>query len=292
MKQKFILGGIFLVILILVLIWIQGGFHEKVPGGQTVPERDDTGTLKTWEIVTSVSKGEVTATGTVTAKDTARIASRLQGFVVEVKVDPGDKVARDQVLLSIDDRELKEQVAQAEAQVQTAQANLSEAKRDFDRYEKLLEQESIARQQFERVRTGRDVAEAALGQARARLEEARTLLSYSIVRSPFKGTVGERKVNVGDLVTPGQYLLNVFRPGTVELVARVGEQYAGKVAEEHRSGSRCLPSDSNRLRPFEKWCLYGTRRPVPSPLKPRSKTNRAWSRACMAHSPSPPGLRK
>lgn len=231
MKKKLYLGGLFLVILILVLVWIQGGFHTKVPGGRTVPEDRAGKSLRTVEVTTSISRGDVTVTGTVAARETARIAARIQGFVVDLNVDAGDKVKKDEVLLRIDDREIKEQVAQAEALLKTAQANLSESQRDFDRYKKLYEEQAVSQQQFDRSRTAYDVAKASVGRATARLEEARAQLSYSVVRSPFDGVVGERKVNVGDLVTPGQYLLNVFRPGTVELVAPVGEQYAEWVKE-------------------------------------------------------------
>lgn len=232
MKKKLLLGGLFLVILILVLVWLQGGFHKKVPGGRTVPDGRGAKNLRTVKIATSKSKGEVTATGTVAARDTARIASRFQGFIVEVNTDPGDKVEKDQILLRIDDRELKERVAQAEALLQTAKANMSEAESDFDRYKRLFDQQAVSQQQFERAQTAHEVARASLDQARARLEEARASLSHSVVRAPFPGIVGEREVNVGDLVRPGQYLLNVFRPGTAELVARVGEQYAGSVKEK------------------------------------------------------------
>lgn len=231
MKKKLLLGGVFLVILILVLVWMQGGFHRKVPGGRTGPEGRAGESVRTVEVTTSISKGEVTVTGTVAARETARIAARLQGFTVAINVDAGDKVKKDDVLLRIDDRELREQVAQAEAQLNTARANLSETQRDLERYEKLFEERAVSQQHLDRSRTAYDVAKASVGRAEARLEEARTLLSHSVVRSPFQGIVGERKVNVGDLVTPGQYLLNVFKPGTVELVAPVGEQYAEKVKE-------------------------------------------------------------
>ncbi len=231
MKKKLFLGGLFLVILILVLVWMQGGFHKKVPGGRTVPQDRGGERLRTMEVAVSISKGEVTVTGTVVARETARIAAKLQGFIVEIKVDAGDKVKKDEVLLRIDDREVKEQVAQAEALLTTARANLSESERDLNRYKKLIEEQAVSQQQFDRSRTAYDVAQAALGRSKARLEEVRTQLSYTVVKSPFDGIVGERKVNVGDMVTPGQYLLNVFRPGTVELVAPVGEQYVRKIKE-------------------------------------------------------------
>ncbi|MDQ7782054.1 MAG: efflux RND transporter periplasmic adaptor subunit [Desulfomonilaceae bacterium] len=231
MRRKLFLGGLFLVILILALVWMQGGFHRKVPAGRTVPEDRASDDLRTTEVAASLSKGEVTVTGTVAARETARIAARLQGFVVELNVDAGTKVKKDDVLLRIDARELNEQVAQAEAQLNTARANAAESERDLHRYEKLHGEHAVSQQQFDRARTAYDVARASVRQAEGRLQETRALLSYTVVTAPFDGIVGERQVNVGDMVAPGQYLLNVFRPGTVELAAAVGEQYAESVKE-------------------------------------------------------------
>ncbi|MEJ2717154.1 MAG: efflux RND transporter periplasmic adaptor subunit [Deltaproteobacteria bacterium] len=231
MKKKLLLGGLFALALVLVLLWIQGLFQSKVPGGrsQLLRERGEPKTVFT--VKTSSTKGQVTVTGTVEARDTAKIAARIQGYVVVLNVDAGDRVKKGDVLLRLDSKEMKDQEAQAEATLKSAQADLERAKWDFQRYKKLYDQQSISAQQFDNVRTTYQVAKAAEARARAALEQARTMLSYSVVRAPFDGVIGMREVNMGDLVTPGRELLSIYKPGTAELVAPVGEQYARYVKE-------------------------------------------------------------
>lgn len=241
MKKKLALGGLFALALLVVLLWMQGLFHSKVPGGRTqpLPGRDEPKGVVTVE--TSSTKGRVTVTGTVEARDTARIAARIQGYVMELSVDAGDRVKMGAILLRLDSKEMKERVAQAAAALRSAQADLERAKSDFQRYERLYEQQSISGQQFDNVKTAYEVAKATEARARAGLEEARAMLSYSVVRAPFDGTIAVREVNVGDLVTPGRVLLSIYKPGTAELVAPVGEQYAEYVKEGTRVTAK-IPS--------------------------------------------------
>lgn len=232
MKKKLILAGIFLGGLILVLVWVQGGFQSKVSGGRTpVPEKKEI-PVKTIKVEPIRSTGEVTVSGSVVSRDTARIAARIQGYVVELNVDAGDRVKKDQVLLRLDNKELVEKEAQAKAQLESAEADLVNSRTDYERYKGLFEKEAVSKKTLDDVTTKFETAKAAERRAEAGLKEAQTALSYSIVTAPFDGVVGEKTVNLGDLVTPGRPLFTVYIPGTAELVAAVGEQYASYVKEK------------------------------------------------------------
>jgi RND family efflux transporter MFP subunit len=225
-KKKIVLGITFLIGLIVVLVWSQGGFHSKVPGGVTVRQEKKLPPFKIVKVQTVETPGEVTVSGTVASKDTAVIASRILGPVIELDVDAGDKVKKGQVLAKIDTRELQEKVAEAEAAVASAKADLTTAEADFKRYQALYETGSISQKDLDHARTKYETAQAAQARAQAAVDQARTNLSYGIVTAPFDGMVAQRDVNLGDLATPGRPLLTLFIPGTVELVAAVGEQYA------------------------------------------------------------------
>lgn len=230
-KKKIVLGIAFLIGLIVVLIWMQGGFHSKVPGGVTVRAEKKAPSLKTVKVQTFETPGEVTVSGTVSSKDTAIIAARILGPIIELNVDAGDKVQKGQVLVKIDTRELQEKVAEAEAAMASAKADLSTAEADFRRYKALSETGSISQKDLDHARTKYETAQAALDRAQAALDQARTSLSYGTVTAPFDGIVAQRHVNLGDLATPGRSLFTLFIPGSVELVAAVGEQYASFLKE-------------------------------------------------------------
>ncbi|OFW64424.1 MAG: hypothetical protein A2Y74_04320, partial [Actinobacteria bacterium RBG_13_63_9] len=231
MKRKLILAGIFVSGLILVLIWVQGGFHSKVRGGRTVlPEKKEPA-VKTIKVEPSRSAGLVSVPGSVVSREVARVAARAQGYVIEIKADAGEKVTKGRELLRIDSKEMVEREAQAKATLESAEAESSTAGKDVERFKGLFEKGAIARKQLDDVTTRYETTKAAESKARAALEEARTMLSYAVVTAPFDGIVGERDVNTGDLVTPGRLLFTVYRPDTNELVAAVGEQYAPFLTE-------------------------------------------------------------
>ncbi|MBI4965666.1 MAG: efflux RND transporter periplasmic adaptor subunit [Desulfomonile tiedjei] len=225
-KKKILVAAICLAGLILALVWVQGGFHSKVPGGTTPVPPGQPSAAKTVPAETVRTTGDVTVSGTVSSRETARVASRVLGYVVELNVDVGAQVQKGQVLLRIDTKELAEKEAQAKAALESAKADLVKARNDFERYKILFEKESVAKKDYDDMLARFETAQAAEQRASAALDEAKTMLSYGVVTAPFDGIVSDRSVNVGDLATPGRALMSVYMPGTLELVAPVGEQYA------------------------------------------------------------------
>lgn len=172
------------------------------------------------------TRGEVTVSGTVIPRQGAVISSRISGYVTDLKVNAGDSVKTGDELLRIDTKELGQKEAEAAAALNSAKADLANAKRDFDRYGPLLESKAVSKQQYDEVARKSEVAQAAYQRALAALDQARTQLSYGDIKAPFDGTISDKTVNVGDLAMPGKPLLNIYTPGTLELVAPVAEQYS------------------------------------------------------------------
>lgn len=224
-KKKILTAIVAVVGLILVLIWSQGGFHSKVPGGRTTHGGEKAALPKTVKAEMIRSSGQVTVSGNVASRDTARIAAKVQGYVVELNVYAGDKVKKGQVLLRIDSKEMAEREAQAKAALESAKAELVKARNDFERYKALFEKESVAKKDYDDALARYETSQAAELRSQAFLDEAATMLSYATVTAPFDGIIGERNVNLGDLATPGKTLFSVYVPGSVELVAAAGEQY-------------------------------------------------------------------
>jgi len=225
-KKTIVKAVIALAGLVAALIWVQGGFHSKVPGGRTALPDEPAASVKTVKAEAVPTAGEVTVSGSLVARETAQVASRILGYVVDLKVDAGDKVKKGELLLRIDTREMAERQAQAQAGLESAKADLVQAKGDFERYKILYEKEAAAKKTYDDALARYETAQAAEQKARAALDEAKTLLSYGDVNAAFDGVVSERSVNVGDLATPGRSLLTIYTPGTLELVAPVGEQYS------------------------------------------------------------------
>jgi len=209
-KIKLLTAAISAVGMILLLVWIQGGFSHKVPGGVTNLPKERIEQLKTIKVELVETSGEVSVSGTVLARDTARIAARVGGYVTELKVDAGSIVKKGDLLLKIEARELEEREAQARAALESANVDLEKNRQDLERYKVLFEGQAIARKEFDDVSARFEMAKAAADKAKSALEEAKTFLSYELVTAPFDGIVLSSTFADGEFAGPGMTAISVI----------------------------------------------------------------------------------
>ena len=197
------------------------------------------------------------APGTVRAQTVATIASKVMGYVREVNVQPGDRVTAGQVLVIIDSRDLESALLQAKAAEQEAQSGIAEAESGiaatkaqfglaqvtFSRMEELFNKKSISNQEFDEAQARLRSAKAAyqmavskraqldarIAQAQQGVESASVMRSYSEIRAPFAGVVTEKKVEAGQMATPGSTLLTVEKTGAYRLEVPVEESMLGSI---------------------------------------------------------------
>ncbi|WP_090604926.1 efflux RND transporter periplasmic adaptor subunit [Parapedobacter koreensis] len=146
--------------------------------------------------------------GTVVALNETELRAEVSGYITGIFVADGASVAKGQKLYEIDRTRYAAEVEQAESSLAIAEANLSRLKRDVERYQKLAEQDAIAKQTLDYAETDFNNAKAQTIAARAALTTAQTNLSRSIIIAPFSGTVGISQVRMGALVSAGTTLLN------------------------------------------------------------------------------------
>jgi RND family efflux transporter MFP subunit len=148
--------------------------------------------------------------GTVVATDEVQLRSEVSGFITGIYYREGSQVTRGAKLYEIDRRKYQAAFEEAKAAVEIADANLSKADRDADRYKKLDEQNAIAKQVLDDALTARENAQLQLRSAKARLSNAETDFNYSLITAPFSGSIGFSLVKPGAFVTSGQTLLNTI----------------------------------------------------------------------------------
>lgn len=204
----------------------------------------------------------VVASGEVSSKSLARVGSELTGVVKTRHVREGDRVAAGDLLIELRDDEqqarLREAEAalrqlidssrpQAEAQLRDAQSRQEQASRELQRRETVhargllsaeaLEQarqtETSARITRDRARLQRDaLAEGGSEeqQLRQRLTQAQVALARTLIHAAHSGTVQTRNVEPGDLVRPGDVLLEIARDDSREILLPLDEKNLGAVA--------------------------------------------------------------
>ena len=147
---------------------------------------------------------------TVTALNQVEIRSEVSGYVTGIFFKDGSKVEKGQKLYEIDRVTYQTAYDQAKASVDIANANLSKAQRDADRYSRLLEQDAVAKQIAENALTDLQNARMQLASAEAGLQRAKTNLDYAVIKAPFSGSIGFSQVKMGTYIVTGQTLLNTI----------------------------------------------------------------------------------
>lgn len=156
------------------------------------------------------------ATGYVTARREATVSAQMTGKVTEVLFDEGDRVKEGQVIARLDDTAQKAALAQAQAQLQSARALLTEDEaqlaqnvRDRARNEDLVKRNLVSQQALEQARTQVDTQSALVESQRRQIElaqanvrSAQVQLDYCTVRAPFSGVVIAKAAQVGEIVSP------------------------------------------------------------------------------------------
>lgn len=143
---------------------------------------------------------QITAVGNVEAYSSVTIKSRVEGQLIKANFKEGDEVRKGQLLFVIDPRPFEESVRQAEANLLRDKAQLDFARADLERYDELLKEELVSRQQYEKIRTTYESLKATVKADQAILDNARLQLSYCYIHSPIDGKIGALLVHPGNMI--------------------------------------------------------------------------------------------
>ena len=211
--------------------------------------------------------------------DISPVVARVGGYVDSIFFEENNRVEKGQILVKLDDRDYKIKVEQAmaakqtasagisvgqsqiisttansssaRAQVTSAEAKLEKANKDYARYANLVKDGSVTQQQFDQIKSDRDVAEAnyraAQDQYKGALEQigtsrnqlnvtnigvsqrvadidfAKLQLSYTTISAPVSGIASKKNIQVGQLVQPGQTLFSIVNDNSLYVTANFKE---------------------------------------------------------------------
>jgi len=141
--------------------------------------------------------------GRLQAVRTAEVRARVDGIVQERAYAEGTDVRADQVLFRIDPRELRAQLAAAEAAYARAEALAANAEQDVKRYEGLVQRQALSQQEYDAAVARLRTAKADVAATGAQVDAARLSLSYATVTAPISGRAGRAMVTEGALVNRG-----------------------------------------------------------------------------------------
>lgn len=230
-------AGCFVIILLILAggawLWINrpeppaGGPAGGGKGGM----RGGTAPVSVGEVKQEDFDEWVSLSGTITPLNVVVVRSRVDGQLDKVLFQEGQMVKAGDMLAEIDPRPFQVALDQAQGQLARDEALLANAKKDMARYETLLQQDSIAKQQVDTQSSLVRQYEAALVSDRAAVASAELQLSYTKVTAPLTGRVGLRQVDAGNMIrsTDANGLVIITQMDPIGMVCSIPQERVAAV---------------------------------------------------------------
>lgn len=171
----------------------------------------------------------IEAVGTLNPFEEVTISAEIEGILKAVNVDEGVVVANGMLLAAINDMDYASEVRRDEAALRQAEANLANARQEFQRKQALHKEELVTKQQYDDATTRLSLTEAEVDRVKAQLSIARQKLSKTKILSPIACVVKEKKVSTGDFVKNGTPLFVIIQPNPIKLLFTVPEKDVGRL---------------------------------------------------------------
>ncbi|MBK5202517.1 MAG: efflux RND transporter periplasmic adaptor subunit [Prolixibacteraceae bacterium] len=172
---------------------------------------------------TVYTNSDVVTNGVIESNETARIGTRLMGYIQKINVTQGMHVKKGDLLISISDNELKAQLTQAKAMLTKAKAAYDVAKKDEGRYKRLLERESCSEKEYEQIHLNFISMKASMQAAEQSVNEVNVYRTYTQITAPFSGIVSAVSVKEGSLASPGTTLITIEKTGVMVAQTQIDE---------------------------------------------------------------------
>jgi membrane fusion protein (multidrug efflux system) len=156
--------------------------------------------------------------------DRVSVSSKILGRIASLEAAEGDEVSQGQVLVRLDDTDLRAQEAQARANLALTEQSLplariamERARTDFDRAQVQYQDKVVTQEQYDHAREALDlakaqyaVAQSKVGASKAQLGVVETQIGNTEILSPISGIVAKKWVAVGDIAQPGQPIYTIY----------------------------------------------------------------------------------
>jgi membrane fusion protein (multidrug efflux system) len=174
------------------------------------------------------------------------IRARVEGYLEAVRFTEGAFVAKGTPLYQIDPLPLQAALANAKADLATAEARLGRTNNDVARYRPLAEQQAISRQELDNAISAQEAARAMVDAQKAAVDKATLDLGYASITSPLDGLVGTTNVKAGNLVGRGEstLLTTVSQVDPILFRAGIGEAEYLRIAKRvQETGQRAAGAE-------------------------------------------------
>ncbi len=202
-------GGLIagIVVLLVLAFFIYAGIRSRQKNVQALTQSADASAVQIVRVTHPTGAGqtaEVVLPANVTAFIDTPIYARTSGYIRGWYHDIGAHVQKGTLLATIETPELDQQVAQAQADVRTAQSNLDLAKSTNVRWQRLVAKNAVSRQEADQTSSDLAAKQSALAAQQANLQRLQQTQDFEHVYAPFTGVITARNIDIGSLIEAGQ----------------------------------------------------------------------------------------
>lgn len=218
MKKNTIIALVVVVVAALLITVKLKSNKQKLQDNIAFAQR----TIDKIPVVTELVKDGVlsenlVATGTLEPNESLNLVSETQGQIVKIYRQKGDKVAKGDVIVKVDDEVIA-------ANVLTAEANYTQYQKDVERLTRLASENAV---------TKRDLEQASIGlkKAKADLVNAKKALSNTSIKAPINGYINSSNLTIGQFLSGGSQVCEIVNNSTLKLNVKVSEQEVYRISK-------------------------------------------------------------
>lgn len=174
----------------------------------------------------------ISLSGSIEANENVEIRSEVSGIVEKISFTEGTQVSKGQVLLKVNDIELRAQLSQAITKQKLASENERRAKL-------LLQKEAISQEEY-------DIASAEFRSLKAQTQLIQAQIAKTTIRAPFSGKIGLRNISPGTYVTPTTLITKLVSSGQVKISFSIPEKYASEI-ENNATITFTIPNNPQKF---------------------------------------------
>src|SRR5437868_2674553 len=196
---------VLIIAVLVVAVAIAAAVVTRFPSGTNAqaPKGPSPVAVTTAPVVVKDEPVRLYAIGNVEPYMSVAVRSRVDGEIVAVRFNEGDRVSKGAVLFELDSRSFKAALDQAKANLEKDRAQLERANAQQTRYQDLLRQKFISPDAYEQVRATAQSTAASVKADEAAVETAQLQLGFATIRAPIDGIAGRIQIQQGNLVRAG-----------------------------------------------------------------------------------------
>ncbi|MBN1996463.1 efflux RND transporter periplasmic adaptor subunit [candidate division KSB1 bacterium] len=183
--------------------------------------------------VEAVALGELVQTlhysSDIEAEFEVKVFSKIPDRIEKFYVDDGDYLKKGDPIARIYATTIEQGVRQAEAGLVAAKAQTANATVEYERANRLFQENAMSKQQYDMIKTQFEAAKAGLEQAESAVKTANSMYSDATVAAPISGIVGKRYYEEGDMANPAMPLVTIVQMNKVKIIFDAAEQDLGRL---------------------------------------------------------------